>query len=60
VLEKVGQAMQKILADESLKQQLSSRGSESSPTTPAALRSFIQVEIERWGQAIKRSGTTVD
>ena len=60
VLEKVGQAMQKILADESLKQQLSSRGSESSPTTPGGLRSFIQVEIERWGQAIKRSGTTVD
>ena len=60
VLEKVGQAMQKILADDALKQQLNSRGSETSPTTPAALRSFIQVEIERWGQAIKRSGTTVD
>ena len=60
VLEKVGQAMQKILADDGLKQQLNSRGSETSPTTPAALRSFIQVEIERWGQAIKRSGTTVD
>lgn len=60
ILEKVGQAMQKILADDALKQQLNSRGSESSPTSPAALRSFIQVEIERWGQAIKRSGTTVD
>jgi tripartite-type tricarboxylate transporter receptor subunit TctC len=52
--------MQKILADDGLKQQLNSRGSETSPTSPAALRSFIQVEIERWGQAIKRSGTTVD
>lgn len=60
VIEKIGQAVNKVLADESLKQQLLSRGTEVSPTTPAALRSFVQSEVERWGQAIKRSGTTID
>jgi tripartite-type tricarboxylate transporter receptor subunit TctC len=60
VIEKVGHAVNKVLADESLKQQLASRGTEASPTTPAALRTFVQIEVERWGQAIKRSGTSID
>lgn len=60
VIEKIGQALSKVLADETLKQQLSSRGAEASPTTAAALRSFVQTEVERWGQAIKRSGTNID
>lgn len=60
VIEKLGQAVNKVLADESLRQQLLSRGTEVSPTTPAGLRTFVQAEVERWGQAIKRSGTTID
>jgi tripartite-type tricarboxylate transporter receptor subunit TctC len=60
IVEKIGQAVSKVLSDETLKQQLSSRGAEASPTQPAALRAFISSEVDRWGQAIKRSGTTID
>lgn len=60
IVEKIGQAVGKVLADDALKQQLSTRGAEASPTSPAALRAFVHSEIDRWGQAIKRSGTTID
>jgi tripartite-type tricarboxylate transporter receptor subunit TctC len=60
IVEKIGQAVNKVLADEALKQQLLSRGAEASPTNSAALRTFVQSEVDRWGQAIKRSGTTID
>jgi tripartite-type tricarboxylate transporter receptor subunit TctC len=60
IIEKIGTAVQKVLADETLKQQLLSRGAEVSPTTPTALQAFVQSEVERWGQAIKRSGTAID
>ncbi len=60
IVEKIGHAVNKVLADDALKHQLSSRGAEASPTTPTSLRTFVQSEIDRWGQAIKRSGTTID
>jgi tripartite-type tricarboxylate transporter receptor subunit TctC len=60
IIEKINQAISKVLADETLKQQLLSRGAEASPTPPTTLRTFIHSEVDRWGQAIKRSGTTID
>ena len=60
VIERLHQAVSKVLADDSLRQQLAARGAEPAPTTPDGLRQFVRAEMERWGQAVKRSGTTVD
>ena len=60
VVERLHQAVSKVLADEGLRQQLAARGAEPAPTTPDGLRQFVRAEMERWGQAVKRSGTTVD
>lgn len=60
VIERLHQAVGKVLADDSLRQQLAARGAEPAPTTPDGLRQFVRAEMERWGQAVKRSGTTVD
>ena len=60
VIERLHQAVSKVLADDGLRQQLAARGAEPSPTTPDGLRQFVRAEMERWGQAVKRSGTTVD
>ena len=48
------------LADEALKQQLTQRGAEAAPTSPDELRDFVKAEIGRWGDAVKRSGASVD
>jgi len=60
VIERLHQAVSKVLADDGLRQQLAARGAEPAPTTPDGLRQFVRAEMERWGQAVKRSGTTVD
>ena len=60
VVDKLSQALAKVLRDEELRQQLAQRGSEPAPATPEALRQFIQLEIERWGAAIRRSGASLD
>ena len=60
VVERLHQAVSKALADDGLRQQLAARGAEPAPTTPDGLRQFVRAEMERWGQAVKRSGTTVD
>lgn len=60
VVDKVHAAIQKALADPELRQQLSSRGSEPSPTTPQELNQFVSSEMERWGAAVRRSGASVD
>lgn len=60
VIERLSQALAKVLRDEDLRQQLAQRGSEPAPTNPDGLRQFVQVEIDRWGAAIRRSGASLD
>ena len=60
VIARLNDAVQKALADPELKKQLADRGSEVAPSTPAALAKHIQAEIPRWGEAVKRSGASVD
>jgi tripartite-type tricarboxylate transporter receptor subunit TctC len=60
VIDRLSQALNKVLRDEELRQQLAQRGSEPAPTTPDGLRQFIRVEIDRWGAAIRRSGASLD
>ena len=60
VIDRLSQALNKVLRDEELRQQLAQRGSEAAPTTPDGLRQFIRIEIDRWGAAIRRSGASLD
>ena len=60
VVDRLSQALAKVLRDEELRQQLAQRGSEPAPASPEALRQFIHLEIERWGAAIRRSGASLD
>ena len=60
VIDRLSQALNKVLRDEELRQQLAQRGSEPAPTTPDGLRQFIRIEIDRWGAAIRRSGASLD
>lgn len=60
VVNRLNAAIRAALADPELRRQLLDRGSEVAPGTPQALGSFIKTEIDRWGQAVKRSGAQVD
>jgi len=60
VVQRVNEAIGKALADPALQAQLRERGSEVAPSSPQALREFVGAEIKRWGEAVKRSGATVD
>ena len=60
VVNRLNAAIRQALADPALRRQLLDRGSEVSTGTPQALGAHIRTEIDRWGQAVKRSGAQVD
>jgi tripartite-type tricarboxylate transporter receptor subunit TctC len=60
VVQRVNAAIAKALSDPELQAQLRERGAEAAPGSPQALRAFVASEIKRWGDAVKRSGATVD
>lgn len=60
VIDRVNAAIRTALADETMKQQLAQRGADAAPTSPDELREFVKAEIGRWGDAVRRSGASVD
>jgi tripartite-type tricarboxylate transporter receptor subunit TctC len=60
IIATLNEAIRKALADPELRAQLSERGAEVAPGTPAELASFIKAEIPRWGAAVKRSGASIE
>lgn len=60
VVSRLQLAIRKALEDPELHQQLLQRGAEPAPRTPAEMSRFVKAEIERWGNAVKRSGATVE
>jgi tripartite-type tricarboxylate transporter receptor subunit TctC len=60
VVARLQAAIRKALDDPQLRQQLQERGAEAAPKGPEELGRFVKAEIERWGQAVKRSGATVE
>jgi tripartite-type tricarboxylate transporter receptor subunit TctC len=60
IVQRVNLAIGKALADPALQTQLRERGAEAAPSSPQALREFVSAEVKRWGEAVKRSGATVD
>lgn len=49
-----------ILQSEEMRRFISDRGAEVAPTSPAEMDAFVASEIDKWGQAVKQSGASVD
>lgn len=60
VVERLNAAVRKALADPELREALLSRASEPAPTSPEELGRFVSAEMTRWGDAVRRSGATLD
>ncbi len=60
IIDKLNAAVRKSLADPELRAALVSRASEPSPTSPEEIARFVGSEMERWGNAVKRSGAQLD
>jgi tripartite-type tricarboxylate transporter receptor subunit TctC len=60
VIDRINLALQKILADSELRNQLAARGATPVLSSPQSTTAFLLQEIERWGAAVSRSGAKVD
>jgi tripartite-type tricarboxylate transporter receptor subunit TctC len=60
IVARLNEATRRALADPELQAALVSRGAEAAPGSSEDLRRFVASEVERWGQAVKRSGAKVD
>lgn len=60
IVNQLNAAIHKALADPELKAQLQSRGAEVAPGTPEELARHIAASLTLWGDAVKRSGASVD
>jgi tripartite-type tricarboxylate transporter receptor subunit TctC len=60
IVNRLNDAIHKALADPELRAQLQSRGAEVAPGTPEELAKHIAASMTLWGDAVKRSGASVD
>ena len=60
IVNRLNDAIRKALADPELRSQLQQRGAEAAPSTPEALAQHVASEMTLWGQAVTRSGASVD
>lgn len=60
VIDRLNAAIRAALADPELRSQLAERGTEVAPGTPEELAKHITSNLTLWGDAVKRSGASVD
>ena len=60
IVDKINAAIRIAAADPELRAQLQQRGAEMAPGTPEELSKFIANNMTLWGDAVKRSGASVD
>ncbi|MES2980563.1 MAG: tripartite tricarboxylate transporter substrate binding protein [Pseudomonadota bacterium] len=60
IVAKLNDAIRKALADPELRNQLQTRGAEAAPSSPDELSRHITASLTLWGDAVKRSGASVD
>ncbi|APW40179.1 ABC transporter substrate-binding protein [Rhodoferax koreense] len=60
IVAQLNEAIRKAVNDPELRAQLIERGAEAAPGTPAELGQFVKSEIVRWGEAVKRSGASIE
>ena len=60
IIDKLNAAIRTALTDPELRAQLAARGTEVAPGTPEELTRHITSNLTLWGDAVKRSGASVD
>ena len=60
IIDRLNAAIRAALADPELRAQLATRGTEVAPGTPEELTQHITSNLKLWGDAVKRSGASVD
>jgi tripartite-type tricarboxylate transporter receptor subunit TctC len=60
IIDRLNAAIRAALADPELRAQLAARGTEVAPGTPEELAQHITSNLTLWGDAVKRSGASVD
>ena len=60
IIDKLNAAIRAALTDPELRAQLAARGTEVAPGTPEELTRHITSNLTLWGDAVKRSGASVD
>ena len=60
IIDRLNAAIRAALADPELRAQLATRGTEVAPGTPEELARHITSNLKLWGDAVRRSGATVD
>ena len=60
IIDKLNAAIRTALADPELRAQLAARGTEVAPGTPEELTQHITGNLKLWGDAVRRSGASVD
>ena len=60
VLEKLAATLRDVLQDADVRTRIADQGGEPVGDTPQHFQTFIEAEIKRWGEVIKRGNVTVD
>ena len=60
IVDRLNAAIRAALADPELRAQLATRGTEIATSTPEALTQRITNNLKVWGDAVKRSGASID
>lgn len=60
IIDRINAAIRAALADPELRVQLATRGTEVAPSTPEELAQHITSNLKLWGDAVKRSGASID
>jgi tripartite-type tricarboxylate transporter receptor subunit TctC len=60
IVARLNSAINKVLANPSIKEEFARRDITVSPTTPDQFRDFMQSDIDRWKQVVKASGIRIE
>jgi tripartite-type tricarboxylate transporter receptor subunit TctC len=60
IIDRLNKAIHVALADPALRQALSERGAEPSPSSSEDLAKHVAKELDVWGSAVRRSGAKID
>lgn len=60
VAQRINQDVATVLQDDAVRQRFTELGAEAGSGTPAALKNFVQQEIQRYGSLVQQSGMKVE
>lgn len=60
VIQKVNQALGKLLSEADVRERLIASGAEPAPTSPQEFSAFMKKEVATWAKVIRQTGVTID